>query len=156
MKLTIRCGGIIRQGPERELIDDYLRRANGLASATGFHSIREQQVDLRKQTDRTSETRKLTESIANNMLCIALDETGQSITSRQIAKKICAIRDDGVPEIVFLIGGADGFDQSALPASTRKWRFGVQTWPHKLVRVMLAEQLYRALSIVAGSPYHRD
>jgi 23S rRNA (pseudouridine1915-N3)-methyltransferase len=65
-------------------------------------------------------------------------------------------REAGHNEIIFAIGGADGFEPSALPAQHVKWRFGQQVWPHKLLRVMLAEQIYRALSILAKTPYHRD
>lgn len=87
---------------------------------------------------------------------IVMDERGKSLSSRDISKKVSKLRDDGISELIIVIGGADGFEPSAIPNGAEKWSFGNQTWPHKLVRVMLAEQLYRALSILSGSPYHRD
>ncbi len=156
MKLILRCGGILRAGPERELVDDYLKRANSLAGRCGLHSVTEDQVDLKKCKNRQDETEKLISQSGSSTQIIALDERGKALTSRQIAKSVTRLRNDGCSEIIFLIGGADGFEPSALPAGTIKWSLGTQTWPHKLVRVMIAEQVYRALSILAGTPYHRD
>ena len=81
-----------------------------------------------------------------------MDERGQNMTSRKIAQFIQELDED----VTFVIGGADGFEPDLLPRSTTRWSFGNQTWPHKLLRVMLAEQMYRALSILSGTPYHRD
>lgn len=156
MKLILRAGGIIRSGPERDLIDDYLKRANGLTRPCGFHSALEQQVDLRRDKTRASETQTLLGDIPPNSKLIIMDERGKALKSRQIAKKIASCRDDGISELIICIGGADGFEPAAIPPSTERWSFGVQTWPHKMVRVMLAEQIYRALSILASTPYHRD
>jgi len=101
----------------------------------------------------------LLDNIPNQARIIILDERGKTPKSREIAKHFAALRDDGIAATYFLIGGADGFDpdtlKSAAPHVTR-WALGPQTWPHKLVRVMAAEQIYRALSILAGTPYHRD
>jgi len=156
MKITLRAAGLIKSGPERDLIDDYLRRANGLGRGLGIPSITESAIDLRSAKSRKDETMALSAGFAGANVFIALDERGKSMTSRKIAQQITAWRDDGRKEIMVTIGGADGFEQSALPPGTIKWSFGTQTWPHKLVRVMLAEQIYRALSIMAGTPYHRD
>ena len=156
MRITLRSGGIIRSGPERELIDDYLKRANGLTRNTGFQSVSEDQIDLKKEKSRAEETHKLLPDLPASTCRVILDERGKSVSSRDIAKYLARARDDGYSECVFVIGGADGFEPAGIPAGTQKWSFGVQTWPHKLVRVMLAEQVYRALSILAGSPYHRD
>ncbi len=87
---------------------------------------------------------------------IACDERGTAHTSRALAAKIGRLRDDGVRRLVFVIGGADGLDPDFVKEARETLAFGVQTWPHALVRVMLAEQVYRAVSILAGSPYHRD
>jgi len=73
-----------------------------------------------------------------------------------MTQQITRWRDDGAKSLHILIGGADGFEPSALPKGAVKWSLGRATWPHKLVRVMIAEQVYRALSILSGSPYHRD
>ncbi len=155
-KLIIRAGGAMRAGPERDMVDDYINRANLLSRQTGFLAVEEQAVDVRSCKSRTEETQKLFESIPNSALCIALDERGKTLTSRQMAKHFAQARDEGHSEIYLVIGAADGFEPSAIPGHVRKWALGPQTWPHKLVRVMVAEQTYRALSILAGTPYHRD
>lgn len=146
----------MRSGPEREMVDDYMQRASLLARQTGFISIEEQAVDMRSCKSRKDETERLFDGIPNTALCIALDERGKTLTSRQIAKTLAEARDDGQSELYLVIGAADGFDPSSIPSGVRRWALGPQTWPHKLVRVMIAEQTYRALSILAGTPYHRD
>ena len=87
---------------------------------------------------------------------IACDEHGVAMASRDFAARIATLRDQGVRRLVFVIGGADGLDTSVLAAAREKLAFGPQTWPHALARAMLAEQVYRAVTILAGSPYHRD
>lgn len=160
MKITLRAGGVLRGGPEKTLIDDYLTRAQGLARGTGFLSVEEQGVELKGQYDRGAETEKLLSSIGPSDELILLDERGKSPTSREIAQHFARLRDDGVSACYLLIGGADGFEPSVVknlrPGRITKWSFGSQTWPHKMVRVMAAEQIYRALSILAKTPYHRD
>ena len=156
MKITLRAGGIIRRGPERDLIDDYLKRTNGLIRQCGLHSVTEQQIDLRSRKNRTDQTEKLLSNLPAGSKLVILDEKGKSLSSRQLANAITKLRDNGTPELILVIGGADGFDPYSIEKGTEKWAFGHQTWPHKLVRVMLAEQLYRAMSILTGSPYHRD
>lgn len=156
MKITLRAGGIIRSGPERDLIDDYMRRADGLTKACGFHSVSEQQVDLRRAKTREAETQALLGSAAPAARLIILDERGKQLTSRQIARSFDDMRTSGTPEAMIVIGGADGFEPASIPPGTTRWALGPQTWPHKMVRVMIAEQIYRGLSILAGTPYHRD
>ena len=160
MKLILRAGGILRSGPEKTLVDDYITRAQGLARGTGFLSVEEQGVELKGQYDRAAETTKLLSAINSSDELILLDERGKSPTSREIAGHFSRLRDDGVAASYILIGGADGFEPSVVKALRRgritKWSFGSQTWPHKMVRVMAAEQIYRALSILARTPYHRD
>jgi 23S rRNA (pseudouridine1915-N3)-methyltransferase len=87
---------------------------------------------------------------------IACDEHGKAHPSRAFAKRIETLRDNGVRKLVLIIGGADGLSPEVLSRADETMAFGVQTWPHALVRVMLAEQVYRAVTILAGSPYHRD
>ena len=86
---------------------------------------------------------------------IALDERGDDLSSNGLAEQLCRWRDDGNRQICFLIGGADGLDAALLARADRRVAFGRATWPHLLVRVMLAEQLYRVSSILSGHPYHR-
>ena len=160
MKLILRAGGVLRSGPEKTLVDDYLTRAQGLARGTGFRSVEEQGVELKGQFDRAAETTKLLSAVYPSDELILLDERGKSPTSRDIAKHFAKLRDDGIGASYLIIGGADGFDPAVVknmrPGRITKWSFGSQTWPHKMVRVMAAEQIYRALSILAKTPYHRD
>ena len=160
MKLILRAGGVLRSGPEKTLVDDYLTRAQGLARGTGFRSVEEQGVELKGQFDRAAETTKLLSAVYPSDELILLDERGKSPTSRDIAKHFAKLRDDGIGASYLIIGGADGFEPAVVknmrPGRITKWSFGSQTWPHKMVRVMAAEQIYRALSILAKTPYHRD
>ncbi len=87
---------------------------------------------------------------------VACDEHAPQRTSRDIAGWLGALRDGGERKLTFVIGGADGLGQAVLDAADARLAFGPQTWPHALVRVMLAEQIYRAVTILAGGPYHRD
>lgn len=160
MKIILRAGNVLRNGPEKILIDDYIARAKGLARGTGFLSVEEQGVELKGQNDRSAETAKLLSGIGTSDELILLDERGKSPSSREISKHFARLRDDSVGACYILIGGADGFEPSVVkemrPGRITKWSFGAQTWPHKMVRVMAAEQIYRSLSILAGTPYHRD
>ena len=156
MKITIRAASLIKAGPERDMIDDYLRRAGGIARNLGIQSVTESAVDIRSAKSRTDETNAILSTLSPGDVLVVLDERGKAITSRQIAGQVARWRDDGNRHLMIAIGGADGFEPSALPAGVIKWSFGSQTWPHKLVRVMITEQIYRALSILSGSPYHRD
>ncbi len=158
MKITIRAAGLIKSGPERELIDEYVKRASSLARNLGITSVDESSVDTRGAKSRSDETEAIlsTPSITPANILVILDERGKTLSSRQIAKQIAHWRDDGNRHVTFAIGGADGFAPNTLPANVVKWSFGQQTWPHKMVRVMICEQIYRALSILSNSPYHRD
>ena len=160
MKIILRAGGLLRSGPEKNLVDDYMTRAQGLARGTGFLSVEEQAVELKGQHDRAAETAKLLSAGTASDELILLDERGKRPTSREIARHFSRLRDDGIPTSYLVIGGADGFEPSVVkdirPGRITKWSFGAQTWPHKMVRVMAAEQIYRALSILARTPYHRD
>lgn len=154
MKITLRCAGLIKSGPERELVDDYLKRANGLSRRLGISAVVESAVDIRNQKSRAAETDAILSPDCD--ILVILDERGKTVTSRQIAKSLAKWRDDGTRNLMIAIGGADGFEPSSLPTNVQKWNFGSQTWPHKLVRIMLAEQIYRGLSILDDRPYHRD
>ena len=155
MRITLRAHGRLGRGPEREMTDDYLRRAAQLARGTGFRDVVEDEVETRGKSDRSTQTRALLDGVPDGAKLVLMDERGRSLSSTAIAEQLAAWRDDGVGELCILVGPADGYDPALLPASAARWAFGTQTWPHKLLRVMLAEQLFRALSILAGTPYHR-
>jgi 23S rRNA (pseudouridine1915-N3)-methyltransferase len=87
---------------------------------------------------------------------IACDERAAPLPSRALAELLTRLKDDGVARLVFIVGGADGLDAAVLSQADRTIAFGPQTWPHALVRAMMAEQVYRAATLIAGTPYHRD
>ena len=88
--------------------------------------------------------------------CIRLDEFGRAQRSREFSENLAKWRDQGVPDLVFLIGGAEGYGDAVKSAVPDTLAFGPQTWPHRFVRVMVTEQVYRAVSILAGTPYHKE
>ena len=156
MKLRIAAIGRLRKGPERDLIDDYRARCSGTGRSIGLGPLDETELDNRSLKNRSDESRALAASLPTGAKLVLLDERGKSLSSRQLANTLQQWRDDGAPEAVFCIGGADGHDHDALPRPDLMLAFGPAVWPHKLVRIMLAEQIYRATAILAGTPYHRD
>ena len=156
MRLRLAALGRIRKGPERELLDDYLSRCTTTGRGIGLGPLTETEIDNRNLRSRQDESRALADSLHAGGKLVLLDERGKSLSSRDLAKTLQRWRDDGVPEAVFCIGGADGHDHDALPRPDLMLAFGPAVWPHKLVRIMLAEQIYRASAILAGTPYHRD
>ncbi|MHA6288072.1 23S rRNA (pseudouridine(1915)-N(3))-methyltransferase RlmH [Maricaulis sp. CAU 1757] len=156
MKLRIAALGRIKSGPERDLVDLYRERATATGRPIGFGPLDESEIDNRALKSSGEESRALAAALPADCRLVLLDERGKSLSSRQLATKLVDWRDSGSREAVFCIGGADGHDRTALPQPDLLLAFGPAVWPHKLVRVMLAEQLYRAVSIAAGSPYHRD
>jgi 23S rRNA (pseudouridine1915-N3)-methyltransferase len=118
------------------------------------------EVDLRQtmtpEKRKIREAEKLLAAVPEGALLVALDEKGKSLSSREFAQKLGAWRDDGIADLGFLIGGADGLDPSIRKKAALVLSLGPMTWPHLLVRGMLAEQLYRAQSILTGHPYHRE
>jgi 23S rRNA (pseudouridine1915-N3)-methyltransferase len=116
-------------------------------------SIKE--IDAPKASTSAQEAPLILKAIPERALVVALDERGETLTSPEFAQKISKWG-QAAPELVFLIGGADGFDNAVRARAKYLLSFGKQTWPHMLVRVMLLEQVYRAQQIIAGHPYHRN
>lgn len=156
MRFSIAAIGRLKAGPEQDLIQDYTKRisASGRALALGPLEIHE--VDERKARDRNAQSTRLMERLPTGACVIALDERGKLMSSPDFAKLIERTRDGGADEMTFLIGGADGHTKAVRERSDHMLSFGQMVWPHMLARVMLTEQLYRAVSILAGSPYHRN
>lgn len=151
MRLTLIAVGRARRGPEQELFNAYLRRLR-----PGLELIEvEEKRPLSGAELMTREAELISEKIPEGAFLIALDERGKAQKSRQFAEKLGDLRDSG-RDVAFIIGGADGLDESLRARSDMLLGFGPQTWPHMMVRAMLAEQVYRAQTILAGHPYHRD
>jgi 23S rRNA (pseudouridine1915-N3)-methyltransferase len=159
MRLTILAIGRMKQGPERELAERYRRRATEAGARLGFHSLDIREIPesrARETPARLSEEAASVAALAGeHSIVVALDEHGKNLDSADLARQIGDWRDRGAPEIVFIIGGADGLSPQLVRQSRLSLAFGSATWPHQLVRVMLLEQIYRAMTILAGHPYHR-
>ena len=153
MRLQILAVGRLKDGPERDLTDDYLRRAGAMARGLGFKGPDEAEVASGGGLD--GEGARLLAKLPEGARIIRLDEGGENLTSDMFASRLSRWRDDGVRGACFLIGGAEGYSPEVRAAAPQTLAFGVQTWPHRMVRAMLAEQLYRAMTILAGTPYHK-
>jgi len=154
IRITICAVGRLKAGPERALVEDYLARFDKAGRPVGLGPAQVVEVEDRKGGGMTAEAERLRRVIPDGALVCALDERGKTQTSPQFADFIAQHRDAGQRGIAFVIGGADGLDPSL--RSHAPLSFGKMVWPHMLVRVMLAEQLYRAATILTGAPYHRQ
>ena len=155
MRVTLCVVGRLRAGPERELIDDYITRFDRTGRALGLGPVDLREVEDRKGGGMAAEAALLRRALPDGAAVIALDERGKLRTSPEFAQDLARWRDDGRSDLAFIIGGADGIDPGLRADCDGALSFGKMVWPHMLVRVMLAEQLYRAASILAGAPYHR-
>jgi len=156
MRIVIAAIGRLRADPEAALVADYILRAAAHGRALGFKGVELIEVEGKPPGDMRREASALLSATPDGARKILLDERGAEWASRQLARKLARWRDDGVAATTFWIGGADGTAQGLKDQADEKLAFGRQTWPHKLVRVMLAEQIYRAITILANTPYHRD
>lgn len=155
MRLTLCVVGRLRDGPERALVDDYLQRLERTGRQLGLGPVTETEVDDRKGGGSETEADLLIKAIPPAALVVALDERGRNLSSPDLAAQLARWRDDGRQDVAFVIGGADGLSPRLRDRADIVLSFGTMVWPHMLARVMLAEQLYRAATILAGSPYHR-
>lgn len=154
MKLKIAAVGRLRGGPETDLVSDYLDRFNKTGRALGLGPVSLQEVEAKKG-GMAAEAVLLERAVAGCQPLCVLDERGKTLSSPAFADLLVKWRDEGRSEAAFVIGGADGIEPSLRAKADFSLSFGQMVWPHMLVRVMLAEQLYRAASILAGTPYHR-
>ncbi len=152
MRITLAAVGRDKSGPTRELYQHYIKRL------TWSFSLRE--VEERKPLPaaqlKLREAELLRDALPKGATLVALDERGKNVSSVEFAQMIGQWRDSGIQDLAFIIGGADGLDESLRAQAVRNLSFGRMTWPHMMVRALLAEQLYRAQSILTGHPYHRE
>jgi 23S rRNA (pseudouridine1915-N3)-methyltransferase len=159
MRLVVAAIGRLKDGPERELAERYRKRTEQVGRRIGFRTA--EMVEVRESRANDIGKRRIEESIAlanvipDKALTVILDERGDSFDSAKFATLLGRWRDDGRPAAVFIIGGDDGLAESLYDKAALKLAFGAATWPHQLVRIMLLEQLYRAVTILSGHPYHR-
>jgi len=159
MRLHILAVGHGRGTPEGALTEDYAGRARVFGKRLGFSSVVVEEVTqskLREARARLAEEgERLRLRIPEAAHVVLLDAKGKGMTSEAFAEMLGAMRDAGARDLVFIIGGPDGLDMGPNVKPGRSLAFGPQTWPHLLVRAMLAEQIYRGMTILAGHPYHR-
>ncbi|MGX9355853.1 23S rRNA (pseudouridine(1915)-N(3))-methyltransferase RlmH [Roseobacteraceae bacterium S113] len=155
MRGSICAVGRLRKGPEKDLYDDYLTRASRSGRPLGLGPFEVCEVEDRKGGGMVAEAELLRRSIPQGAIQVMMDERGKVMSSPDFADFLAQFRDDGRRDIAFVIGGADGIDPGLRAQADATISFGKMVWPHMLVRVMLAEQIYRAVSILGGSPYHR-
>ena len=155
MRIAVLAIGRLGRAPEAALAEDYARRATASGRVLGLGPVEIVELEARKP-GKPAEAEVLLAALAPGDEVIACDEHGEAFPSRGLAELIGRIRDRGARRLVFLVGGADGLGEAALARADRKLAFGPQTWPHALARAMLAEQVYRAVTILGGGPYHRD
>lgn len=159
MKITVAAIGRLRGGPELELINDYasrIRAAGRAIGVTGFEIMEaEAPKGLEGRKRRIAESELLGRLVRPGARRIVLDERGPALSSESFSACLAKWRDEGAKETTFLIGGADGHDPDLRASADMALSFGKATFPHMLVRVMLTEQIYRAVTILSGHPYHR-
>ena len=152
MRILIAAVGRSKAGPMREIYDDYVRR---LAWPVTLREV-EIRHPLPPEAARDREAELLLRAVPAGAIVIALDERGRSLSSAQFAEQLRRWRDGGSGRPAFLIGGAAGHGAAVRERADMLLSLGPMTWPHLMVRCLLAEQLYRAHTILSGHPYHRE
>jgi len=159
MRLWIYAIGHMRGTPEGQLCEEFCDRARKLGRNMGFSAVVLEELSVSKQRSAEArmkdEAERLSARLPQGAHIVLLDARGKGMTSEDFAEMLGSLRDVGTKDLAFVIGGPDGL--AALPGkkSGRSLAFGPQTWPHLLARALLTEQVYRALTILAGHPYHR-
>jgi 23S rRNA (pseudouridine1915-N3)-methyltransferase len=147
--------GRLRAGPERDLVADYFQRFDRTGRPLGLGPVLEHEVEDKKNLGPAAEAELLARAVPAGAFLVTLDERGRLMSSPEFASQLARWRDAGRQDVAFVIGGADGIDPALRARADASVSFGLMVWPHMMVRVMLAEQLYRAATILSGGPYHR-
>lgn len=155
MRVHICAVGRLRAGPERALIDDYLTRFDRTGRGLGLGPAKIHEVEDKKGGGMPTEAALLERAIPKGAVICTMDERGSLLSSPEFSQKLAKWRDAGRADLAFVIGGADGINPPLRAKADFSISLGKMVWPHMLARAMLCEQLYRAASILAGSPYHR-
>jgi 23S rRNA (pseudouridine1915-N3)-methyltransferase len=160
MRIVVAAVGRLKLGSDRELAERYRDRAIKAGRSLGLRGL--DVIEVKESRAREAERRVTEETIAlsgaipDGAIKVVLDRTGQNASSETFAQRIRAWRDGGRQVVCFVIGGADGLAAGLLNDADMRFAFGSATWPHQLVRIMLMEQIYRAMTLLSGHPYHRD
>jgi 23S rRNA (pseudouridine1915-N3)-methyltransferase len=159
MRVVVAAVGRLKQGPERELAERYRKRAAQAGRSAGLSAV--DVIEIKESRAADTARRMVEESIAianvipEHAVTVILDARGESISSAAFAGRLQEWRQQNKPAVVFIIGAADGLAPGLREKASLAIAFGTATWPHQLVRVMLLEQLYRAVTILSDHPYHR-
>jgi 23S rRNA (pseudouridine1915-N3)-methyltransferase len=159
MRIVVAAIGRMKQGPERELAERFRKRAVASGRSTGLRDI--DIIEIKESRAGDAQRRMLEESIAianvipDKAVTVILDERGESMNSASFAGRLQGWRSEDRPAVIFIVGGSDGLATSLRENAHLRLAFGTATWPHQLVRIMLLEQIYRAVTIISGHPYHR-
>jgi 23S rRNA (pseudouridine1915-N3)-methyltransferase len=160
MQLTIGAVGKLKAGPDRDLYQRYAERVTPAGKALGLGPLNCIEIsESRKGSARErceEEARTLLSKTPDGSTLLVLDEKGKALTSEQFAQLLGKLRDEGASHLAFIIGGPDGHGGLMRERSTLTLSLGAITLPHGLARIVLAEQIYRAVTILAGHPYHRS
>jgi 23S rRNA (pseudouridine1915-N3)-methyltransferase len=159
MRLLIAAVGRLKQGPEQDLFAHYIARADAAGRKLGLGPVTS--IEISESRKETAPLRLVAEAASLLAKCgpaqtvICLDPKGKELSSENFAKALAKYRDGGRQSLAFLIGGADGLGEEALTKADLRLSLGPMILPHGLARIVLAEQIYRAQTILAGHPYHR-
>ncbi|MDX5365182.1 MAG: 23S rRNA (pseudouridine(1915)-N(3))-methyltransferase RlmH [Alphaproteobacteria bacterium] len=158
MRVHICAVGQLKPGPEKLLIDDYLSRLDAAGRPIGISAAPVIEVEEKRKLDAPqlmAREAELLLAATKGATIVAMDERGKNETSEVFARRLGEWRDNATADLAFVIGGANGLDPAIREKAAHIMSFGAMTWPHMLARAMLAEQLYRAVTILSGHPYHR-
>lgn len=159
MKLKVISIGQLKNNPILEIQRDYESRILNLSKSVGIKNLEIKELPISKKSSikerQKEEAKIISQHIKQNNLNLFLDGKGENINSVDISQIISKSSFDG-KDLVFFIGGPDGFDEKIIKVANKIISFGRVTWPHKLIRIMLLEQLYRGITILNNHPYHRN
>lgn len=159
MRLTVLAIGSARGTSEGALCDEFRERAIKMGRNMGFSQVAVEELNVGKARDAATrmsdEAERLAQKVPPGAHVVLLDAKGKGMTSEDFAEMLGSLRDVGTKDLVFVIGGPDGLKPLPGQKAGRSLAFGPQTWPHLLARALLLEQIYRAMTILAGHPYHR-
>ncbi len=159
MRFTLSCIGKMKAGAEKDLLDRYLDRARKTGRGLGITDVRVAELAEsrahRPEDRKAEEAAALLGSLTSAAIVVVLDENGKNLTSAEFSQKLEGWKDQGISDVVFAIGGADGHGQDLIARADLKLALGAMTWPHQIARILLAEQIYRTMTIQSGHPYHR-
>ncbi|ACS50540.1 hypothetical protein Bgr_01700 [Bartonella grahamii as4aup] len=159
MQISIFAVGRMKSGAEQKLVQHYLDRFSKISGVVGFHLKKLQEIpESRAQTAcqrMEEEGRRLIEFLPEKCRLIVLDERGESISSTSFSEKLRCYRDEGIRDVVIALGGPDGHNEQIRKHADFLLSFGLMTWTHQIARILLTEQLYRAVTIENNHPYHR-